>query len=273
MLSRLTTSRRSHLSVVVGFILLTLLTLVLLAVTPADGRSALARFRAFTVREYLLPHKDAYAHDPAVAADGGVYFADQQGHYIGHLDPETGKVTEYPTPAAKSGPHGIIVAPDGGVWYNRECDRQHRKTRPQDREDHRVQDGRARHPDRAWDPHTPLWMNGMLWFTAQNSNKYGTLNPETGEVTIHDVPRPVRNRTACSAHPTVPLDRHVRNEQARTSRPENRQADRDRSSERRHAPTAVGHYLRRPHLVLRLLARLPRHVRSENEDRERVGNA
>ena len=105
MLSRLTTSRRSHLSVVVGFILLTLLTLVLLAVRPADGRSALARFRAFTVREYLLPHKDAYAHDPAVAADGGVYFADQQGHYIGHLDPETGKVTEYPTPAAKSGPH------------------------------------------------------------------------------------------------------------------------------------------------------------------------
>src|SRR5689334_5292551 len=93
MLNRVTAPRRSHLSVVVGAVLLTLLTLILLAVTPVDGRSELARLRAFAVREYLLPHKIplAYAHDPAVAADGGVFFADQQGHYIGHLDPETGK--------------------------------------------------------------------------------------------------------------------------------------------------------------------------------------
>src|SRR5438876_2679564 len=74
---------------------------------------------AYSVREYLLPHKnpDAFAHDPAVGADGIVWFADQHGSYIGRLDPETGDVKEFPTPTPNSGPHGIIVAPDGMVWY------------------------------------------------------------------------------------------------------------------------------------------------------------
>src|SRR5678810_1305173 len=139
---------------------------------------------------YLLPHKDAYAHDPAVAADGGVYFADQQGHYIGHLDPETGKVTEYPTPAARSGPHGIIVAPDGGVWYTGNAIGNIGRLDPKTGKITEFKTGDPATRTGAWDPHTPLWMNGMLWFTAQNSNKYGTLNPETGEVTIHDVPTP-----------------------------------------------------------------------------------
>jgi streptogramin lyase len=47
---------------------------------------------AFTVREYLLPHANAFAHDPAVGADGIVWFADQRASYIGRLDPETGDV-------------------------------------------------------------------------------------------------------------------------------------------------------------------------------------
>jgi virginiamycin B lyase len=39
----------------------------------------------------------------------------------------------------------------------------------------------------ARDPHTPLWLNGTVWFTAQQSNKYGSLNAATGEVKIYDV--------------------------------------------------------------------------------------
>jgi virginiamycin B lyase len=192
MLHRLAAPRRS-LSVVVGFVLVTLLALVLLAVTPVDGRSAaLAWIKAFTVREYLLPHQSpaAYAHDPAVAADGSVYFADQQGHYIGHLDPETGKVTEYATPTANSGPHGIIVAPDGGVWYTGNAIGNIGRLDPKTGKITEFKTGDHSTRTGAWDPHTPIWYNGMLWFTAQQSNKYGVLNPETGEVKLYDVATP-----------------------------------------------------------------------------------
>src|SRR5438874_8056358 len=69
--------------------------------------------------EYPLPRPKAFPHDPAVGADGIVWYTDQANSYIGRLDPATGKVTDYATPTPVSGPHGIVVAPppDGGVWY------------------------------------------------------------------------------------------------------------------------------------------------------------
>ncbi len=63
---------------------------VLLAVTAP----AATRFD-YTVVEYVLPHKGpppAFAHDPAVAPDGMVWFADQQSSYIGRLNPKNGAV-------------------------------------------------------------------------------------------------------------------------------------------------------------------------------------
>ena len=69
------------------------------------------------VVEYQIPREGAFPHDPAVGADGIVWYTDQQNSFIGRLDPATGKITDYPTPTPASGPHGIVVAPDGGVWY------------------------------------------------------------------------------------------------------------------------------------------------------------
>ncbi len=41
----------------------------------------------------------------------------------------------------------------------------------------------------ARDPHTPLFdQKGTLWFTVQNSNKVGRLNPVTGDIKIVDSP-------------------------------------------------------------------------------------
>jgi len=54
--------------------------------------------------EYPLPRPDNFPHDPAVAKDGSVWFTDQSNSYIGHLDPATGKVVDYPTPTPRSGP-------------------------------------------------------------------------------------------------------------------------------------------------------------------------
>lgn len=73
-----------------------------------------------TVREYLIPRANAFPHDPAVGADGVVWYTDQQNSYIGRLDPVTEQIVDYPTPTPNSGPHGITVAPDGYVWYTRQ---------------------------------------------------------------------------------------------------------------------------------------------------------
>jgi virginiamycin B lyase len=56
-----------------------------------------------TVVEYSLPRPRAFPHDPAVGADGIVWYTDQANSYIGRLDPATGKVTDYPTPTPASG--------------------------------------------------------------------------------------------------------------------------------------------------------------------------
>src|SRR6266516_3714636 len=84
---------------------------VVLSLLPAP-RSLLP-----VITEYPLPRPKAFPHDPAVGADGIVWYTDQANSYIGRLDPATGKVTDYPTPTPASGPHGIVVSPDGGVWY------------------------------------------------------------------------------------------------------------------------------------------------------------
>jgi streptogramin lyase len=162
------TFRRSHLMYVIGALALVFFALFVLAVTPVAGRGQLGVLQqsAFTVREYVLPHKnpDAFAHDPAVAPDGSVYFADQPGSYIGRLDPETGAVKEFPTPTPKSGPHGIIVAPDGSVWYTGNA------VGLVGRLDPKTGTITEFKTPGAADPHTPLWMDGTLWFTAQRSN-------------------------------------------------------------------------------------------------------
>src|SRR3954462_2229557 len=67
--------------------------------------------------EYVIPRPGNFPHDPAVARDGSVWYTDQRNSYIGHLDPETGKIEDYPTPTPGSGPHGLTVAPDGRIWY------------------------------------------------------------------------------------------------------------------------------------------------------------
>ena len=70
-----------------------------------------------SIVEYVIPRPGNFPHDPAVAKDGTIWYTDQRNSYIGHLDPETGKIVDYPTPTPGSGPHGLIVAPDGQIWY------------------------------------------------------------------------------------------------------------------------------------------------------------
>src|SRR4051812_47020925 len=40
-----------------------------------------------TIIEYVIPRPGNFPHDPAVAADGTVWYTDQRNSFIGHLDP------------------------------------------------------------------------------------------------------------------------------------------------------------------------------------------
>ncbi|HZI77246.1 MAG TPA: hypothetical protein VFD73_25050, partial [Gemmatimonadales bacterium] len=129
---------------------------------------------AAIIVEYVLPRPENFPHDPAVAADGTVWYTDQRNSYIGHLDPATGKVVDYPTPTPGSGPHGITVAPDGGVWYTGQAAGLLGRLDPKS--------GKIVEyplPDGAKNPHTPIIYRGKVWFTDANNNSYGTLDLNT----------------------------------------------------------------------------------------------
>src|SRR6185312_12361133 len=74
---------------------------------------------AHRITEYAIPRPNAFPHDPAVGADGIVWYTDMANSVIGRLDPSTGRITDYPTPTPPVGPHGIIVAPDGPCGIRR----------------------------------------------------------------------------------------------------------------------------------------------------------
>jgi virginiamycin B lyase len=135
------------------------------------------------VVEYQIPRAQAFPHDPAVGADGIVWYTDQSNSFIGRLDPATGKITDYPTPTPASGPHGIVVAPDGGVWYTAQGVSKLGRLDPRTG---RIEEYAL--PAGARDPHTPLIRKGMVWFTVQRGNTYGRLDPRTHVTNVWTVP-------------------------------------------------------------------------------------
>ena len=51
-----------------------------------------------------------------------MWYTDQRNGYIGPLDPVTGKIVDYPTPAPGSGPLGLRVAPEGRGCLVKRCE-------------------------------------------------------------------------------------------------------------------------------------------------------
>jgi len=149
---------------------------------PALGLVAAAA-SPLAVVEYQIPRGQAFPHDPAVGADGIVWYTDQSNSFIGRLDPTTGKITDYPTPTPASAPHGIVVAPDGGVWYTAQ---RISKLGRLDPRTGRIEEFAL--PAGARDPHTPLIRKGMVWFTVQQGNTYGRFDPRTHVAKVWTVP-------------------------------------------------------------------------------------
>jgi virginiamycin B lyase len=74
--------------------------------------------QTMAITEYKLPEA-ARPRRMAIDAQDKIYFTDYEGGNLGRLDPETGAVKMWPSPGgAKSGPYGIAITPDGGVWFS-----------------------------------------------------------------------------------------------------------------------------------------------------------
>jgi virginiamycin B lyase len=70
------------------------------------------------IHEWTLPAADARPRRIAMGPDDTIWYTDYARGYLGHLDPKTGKVTEFLSPAgAKSNPYGIVFT-KGALWYN-----------------------------------------------------------------------------------------------------------------------------------------------------------
>jgi virginiamycin B lyase len=66
--------------------------------------------------EYPIPTPGANAEDMRISKDGNLFF-EEDGGFLGELDPRTGMVAEYPIPSPNSGYYNIALG-DGALWFS-----------------------------------------------------------------------------------------------------------------------------------------------------------
>ena len=68
------------------------------------------------VTEWVVPWENSRPRDPYYADKHHIWFVGQREHYVGLLDPETGKFKRYDLDKG-TGPHNVVTGPEGYVWY------------------------------------------------------------------------------------------------------------------------------------------------------------
>ena len=131
-------------------------------------------------RIWAVPTPGSRPHDPLAMPDGTLWWSGQFANRLGHLDPKTGEMKEYPIPRL-AGPHGLINDKDGNIWYGGNWGGHIGKLD--------VKTGQFTFYDmpdpKAKDPHTPLFdRDGFLWFSVQNGGFMGRLDPQSGEIKL-----------------------------------------------------------------------------------------
>src|SRR6266850_2007377 len=134
-----------------------------------------------TIREWDVPTKGAHPHDPAVGADGTLWFTEQLQNKLGRVDPKTGAFQEYALKIEDSGPHGLVADSSGNIWFTGNAKGYIGKLDPRT-----GAVAAYKMPDaKADDPHTAVFdSRGILWFTVQVGNMVGRLDPQTGKIDL-----------------------------------------------------------------------------------------
>jgi virginiamycin B lyase len=138
-----------------------------------------------TIMEWAVPTKGAHPHDPAVGADGALWFTEQMTNKIGRLDPKNGAFKEYALKVEDSGPHGLVADREGNIWFTGNFKGYIGKLDPRTGAvtEYKIPDPKGE------DPHTAVFdVHGILWFTFQVANMVGRLDTRTGKIDLKKVP-------------------------------------------------------------------------------------
>jgi virginiamycin B lyase len=186
------------------------------------------------IKEWEVPTAGSHPHDPATAPDGAAWYTGQNVNKLGRLDPLTGRFTEYPLPTPNSGPHGLVADQDGNIWYTGNGAGLIGKLDPKTGQvtEYRMPDQAARDPHTPiFDQQGTLWFTvqignfvgklepatgrvtlvqsktpnsrpygivinsrGVPFFDLFGTNKIGSINPQTLEITEYTLPTGARPR-------------------------------------------------------------------------------
>lgn len=150
------------------------------------------------VKLFSIPTANSFPVGVAVAADGTVWFAEQNGHQIGHLDPKSGEIVEYKTPTANSGPVGITVGPDGAIWFTEAFANKIGRLDPE-------KPDAMEEFDIPTPVSAPLYIttgpDGGLWYVGVRSHKLGRIDPSTHAFAEYSTPTEKAGPTSVLAGP------------------------------------------------------------------------
>ena len=134
-----------------------------------------------TIKEWEVPTKGAHPHDPAVGADGALWFTEQMQNKIGRVDPALGTFKEFPLKKDNSGPHGLVADREGNIWFTGNFAHYIGKLNPKTGAvtEYKMPEAKAE------DPHSLVFdADGILWFTVQVGNFVGRLDPRSSKIDL-----------------------------------------------------------------------------------------
>lgn len=135
------------------------------------------------IREWQVPWENTRPRDPAVAADGRVWFVGQAGHYVAVFNPEDESFQRFDLDDG-TGPHTVIVTRDQEIWYAGNRAAHLGKVNPDDGTITKVETP----AEGGQDPHSMAEdAQGRIWFTAQWGNHIGRYDRQTGEISLATV--------------------------------------------------------------------------------------
>lgn len=134
-------------------------------------------------------------HNLVVADDGTVWYTGNRASHIGRLDPETGDIDKFmmPDPEIRD-PHTLIIDSKGDMWFTAQGANVVGKFWPETGEIRIVEAPEVSDSPRGGGSSRPYGIvvdsQDRPWIALFNTNKIGTVDPETFEMVTYDLPHP-----------------------------------------------------------------------------------